>query len=62
MRTAITAARTANGAASRMIAMAAFMRSGYAIRARAILRILREPPQVTADPAGQASPTNIGIA
>ena len=40
MRTAIPAASSANGAASRMIAMAAFMRSGYAIRARAILRIL----------------------
>jgi hypothetical protein len=40
MRTAMRAARTANGAASRMIAMAAFMRSGYAIHARAIVRIL----------------------
>lgn len=41
MRTAMAAARTANGAASRMTAMAAFMRSGYAIRARAILRKVR---------------------
>jgi hypothetical protein len=41
MRAAMAAARIANGAASRVIAMAAFMRSGYAIRARAILRKMR---------------------
>ena len=62
MRTPMAAASSAKGAASKKIKMAAFMRSGYAIRARAIVRILRGPRLARAIPAGPGPATNLGIA